>query len=370
MAEHGYLVISDISGYAKFLRDTELDHARESLSDLLNLLVEQTRSPLRIVELEGDAVFSYAPADEVPSPGVLTAMVEDCYVAFRRALNLMVINTSCTCKACRLLPTLDLKFFVHFGSYARQQVGDHLKLLGNDVNMIHRLLKNSVTETTGFKAYGAYTESAVEQLRLDRAVEGFVAHVETYDDLGQVEMCVNDMHGVWERARDKVRVRVSEEQAVDVREAHFSLPPGELWSYITDPVTRSVFMNSDWQKLEAPAGGGVGRGATFVCAHGRARLLQTIVDWEPPKSYTIRGTVPFPRAIVLATIELVPEGDGSRLRMISGPAQGPFLLRKLTDLITTMAGPNAFEKGVHALKQRIRLDRDESASPGSEDRGA
>ncbi len=358
MAQHGYLVISDISGYSKFLRDTELDHARESLSDLLNLLVDQTRSPLRIVELEGDAVFSFAPANEVRTAETLTGMIEDAYVAFRRALNLMVINTTCTCKACRLLPTLDLKFFIHFGSYARQLVADHRKLLGNDVNLIHRLLKNSVSEGTGFKAYAAYTEPALEELRLDRAVEGFVAHVESYDDIGQVEMSVKDMHGVWERARDKFRVRVSEAEAADVNEAHFSLPPEELWSYVTDPVTRSVFLNSDWQELEVPAQGGVGRGATYVCAHGRARLLHTIVDWEPPKSYTIRGTVHFPKTTLLSTLELVPEGDRSRLRMISGSAHGPFLLRKLTDLIMKSAGPSAFDKGVHALKQRIRLDRE------------
>jgi hypothetical protein len=67
MTQTGYLVISDISGYSKFLHESELDHARESLEDLLNLLVGEMRSPLRIVELEGDAVFSYAPADEVTS---------------------------------------------------------------------------------------------------------------------------------------------------------------------------------------------------------------------------------------------------------------------------------------------------------------
>ncbi|MDX1600530.1 MAG: DUF2652 domain-containing protein, partial [Anaerolineales bacterium] len=176
MVEDGYLVIADISGYSQYLRDSELDHARESLSDLLNVLIDNTRSPLRIVEVEGDAVFSYAPVAEVRTSESLRGMIDEAYVAFRRALNLMVINTTCTCKACRLLPTLDLKFFVHYGSYARQDVRGHEKLVGSDVNLIHRLLKNSVAEATGFEAYAAYTGPAVDELELDRSVEGFVTH--------------------------------------------------------------------------------------------------------------------------------------------------------------------------------------------------
>lgn len=46
----------------------------------------------------------------------LLDMIESTYASFRKALELMVINTTCTCNACRNLPNLDLKFFVHYGS--------------------------------------------------------------------------------------------------------------------------------------------------------------------------------------------------------------------------------------------------------------
>lgn len=365
MTEHGYLVISDISGYSSYLRDSELDHARESLSDLLNLLVEQTRSPLRIVEVEGDAVFSYAPAEEVRSAETLTSMIEDAYVAFRRALNLMVINTNCICKACRLLPTLDLKSFIHFGSYAPQPVADHLKLLGNDVNLIHRLLKNSVADATGLEAYAAYTEPAVEQLRLDREVEGFVSHTESYGDLGEVEMYVKDMHGVWEDARGKFRIRVTEEEAVAVFENHFELPPDEMWPYTTDPVTRNMLMLSNWQKLEPGPKGGAGVGAAYVCAHGDNEVVHMIVDWEPPIFYTTRGEHELPNVTQLGTLELVPEGEGSRLRLMFAPAQGPFPWRQIGNLIMFLISvrpPAALEKSYHALRQRIRQDQIQSVA--------
>lgn len=357
MPEHGYLLISDISGYSKFLYASELEHARDSLSDLLHLLVEHTRSPLRIVELEGDAVFSYAPAEEVETAEVLTHMVEDAYVAFRRALDLMVINTTCDCKACRLLPTLDLKFFIHYGSYARQQVADHHKLVGRDVNLIHRLLKNTVTDTTGIKAYTAFTEAAVEELRLDQSVEGFVSHVETYEDVGEIGLCVKDMHGVWEQARDRVALRITDQEADGIWDAEFPLPVEEMWRYVTDPVTRNIFMLSDWQELERRPDGGGGPGATYVCAHGDTKTLQTVLDWDPPQSYTVRTSLPVPGVTCFYTTELREENDGTRLRMLSGQANGPLLGRLLWQSIGIRLYASRFEKGVYALKQRIRQDR-------------
>lgn len=356
MPQNGYLVISDISGYSKFLHDSELDHARDSLSDLLHLLVEETRSPLRIVELEGDAVFSYAPGAEVSDADELTAMIEDAYIAFRSALNLMVVNTTCTCKACRLLPTLDLKFFIHFGSFARQDVGEHHKLVGNDVNLVHRLLKNSIPDETRFDAYAAYTEPAVEELRLDRTVEGFVAHAETYKDVGEVGLCVKDMHGVWEAARNKVRIRVEEEEAAGLLGAEFPLEPAEMWPYITDPVTRNMLVQSDWQELESRPDGKRGPGATYVCAHGSSKTLQTIVDWDPPYSYTVRSKMPTPRTTGLSTYELVATEEGSSLRCL-WRCNGPFLVRQFTDLIAGRMFASTWEKGIHVLRQRIHQNQ-------------
>jgi len=58
VAERGYLVIADITGYTAFLSDSELEHAEDSLKDLLDLLIDQTKPPLVISRLEGDAVIS------------------------------------------------------------------------------------------------------------------------------------------------------------------------------------------------------------------------------------------------------------------------------------------------------------------------
>lgn len=37
----------------------------------------------------------------------------------------MVLNNRCQCAACANVSALDLKFFVHYGEFAIQKLGDH-----------------------------------------------------------------------------------------------------------------------------------------------------------------------------------------------------------------------------------------------------
>src|SRR3990172_2418751 len=187
MSEQGFLVISDISGYSTYIKDSELEHARDSLADLLRLLIEHTRSPFAIAKLEGDAVFSYAPAGAFLQGQSILELMEGTYVAFRRALELMILNTNCPCNACRNLPKLDLKFFVHFGEYSLQEMGPYKELIGNDVNLLHRLLKNKISETLKLRAYAAYTQAVVDHLQLSAFCKEMLKHSETFADVGEVK---------------------------------------------------------------------------------------------------------------------------------------------------------------------------------------
>jgi hypothetical protein len=147
-----------------YLSQSELEHAQQTLT--LELLIEHTRPPLVISRLAGDAVISYGLRDNFFQGQTFVEVIEDTYVAFRKAINLMALNNTCQCNACTNITNLDLKFFVHYGAFTVQRLGDHNELLGSDVNLIHRLLKNHVTEETGFRAYTLYTDDAVRQLGL------------------------------------------------------------------------------------------------------------------------------------------------------------------------------------------------------------
>jgi hypothetical protein len=169
--QEGYILVADISGYTMYLSKSELEHAEATLTALLNLLVEHTPPPLVISQLEGDAVFSYGLRENFFQGQTFIELIEDTYIAFRKAIERMVLNNTCQCNACANISNLDLKFFLHFGTFAIQRIRDHDELVGSDVLLIHRLLKNHVQEKTGLQAYCLYTEAAINQLGLNLSVK-------------------------------------------------------------------------------------------------------------------------------------------------------------------------------------------------------
>src|SRR5262245_14935308 len=122
--QHGYLIIADISGYTTFVAGTELEHSHEILSDLLETICNKIESLLTIHKLEGDAVFAYIPESKITRGETILELMESTYNAFRDKQVSMKRATTCTCNACRNIPTLDLKFIAHHGDYILQQVRD------------------------------------------------------------------------------------------------------------------------------------------------------------------------------------------------------------------------------------------------------
>src|SRR5512144_2383187 len=192
VTQHGYLVIADISGYTSFVAKTELEHSHEILSELLELLVNRFQPLMTISKLEGDAVFAFAAEGVFTRGETLIDFIEAMYVAFRDKQLSMKRATTCTCNACRNIPSLDLKFFIHCGDYIQQTVVNIKELVGSDVNLIHRLTKNHVTEATGWRAYMMFTEQCVNHNGLNLAD----AHVqiEAYESLGEIKTINIDLH--------------------------------------------------------------------------------------------------------------------------------------------------------------------------------
>jgi hypothetical protein len=188
----GYLVLADISGYTSFVAQTEIEHADLALSFLLETIVEKISNLLTICQLEGDAVFAYIEESRLQEAKSLLDLVDQTYLAFRDKALALYSQATCPCRACRALPTLDLKFMVHHGEYLIQQVAGVRHLLGTDVNLIHRLAKNHVSESTGWKGYALFTNQGLERLQTDKT--SFVRQTESYEHLGDVETYVRDMH--------------------------------------------------------------------------------------------------------------------------------------------------------------------------------
>lgn len=81
---------------------------------------------------------------------------------------------------------------VHHGDYIIQQVAGIRDLLGTEVNLVHRLLKNHVTESTGWKGYALFTDPVLERMQIQK--DDFFKRCETYEHLGNVDIYCMDMY--------------------------------------------------------------------------------------------------------------------------------------------------------------------------------
>ena len=352
-SQDGFLLIADITGYTAFLRESELEHAKDSLRSLLDLLIQNTKPPLIISRLEGDAVISYAPEGSFLQGQTLVELIESTYVEFRRALDLMVLNTTCNCLACRNIANLDLKFFVHYGTFALEPLPSYTELIGNDVNLIHRLTKNSVKEKTGMHAYVLYTKVALEHLAMPGLFDELISQVESYEDVGEVMVYLLDMHPIWENRRHRFHTVVKPEDSVYTIEQDFPLAPALLWEYLTKPEYRTIIFGADSQRLEDLKQGRIGDGSVYVCAHGKNINLQSIVDWHPFEQYTVKSTSPGGGNNLLTT-RLTPQENGTTVTVLSGKTDGGFSLMRgpVNIAIRRIIGPSTRD-GLRALGELI-----------------
>jgi class 3 adenylate cyclase len=309
--QHGYLVLADISGYTSYLAGVELEHADEVLTDLLETIVTSFESLLTIAKLEGDAVFAYVPEAMVPRGETLLELLEATYVAFCDRREAARRRTTCTCRACRSIPQLDLKFIVHTGEYILQRVAGITELLGSDVNLVHRLLKNGVAEATGWHAYALFTASCFARIGLWPADVGAHEQVETYDHLGEVMTYSLDLrprYAAWLEAR---RVRLSPEDADFVMSSDLPVSPPVLWSWLNEPKRRAVWEEHDAVEADLRPDGRTGPGARNHCVHGENLIPEVVLDWRPFEYFTVEQV--FNGLNITITHQLEPRtGSGTR----------------------------------------------------------
>ena len=201
-------------------------------------------------------------------------------MAFRDRQISMRHNTTCTCNACINIPSLDLKFIAHHGDYIIQHISNIRELVGSDVNLIHRLLKNHVAESTSWRAYMLLTEHCLEHLTLQ--LENAHVQLEEYEHLGAVKTYNIDLHSRYKEITDVRRILLDEKDADIITRVDFSTPPHVTWEWLQDPLKRNLWGSEDnrWYAGDRPKGR-TGKGMSNHCAHGKGVNTQVALDWRP-----------------------------------------------------------------------------------------
>ena len=243
---------------------------------------------------------------------------------------------------------LDLKMCIHYGEYIIQKLGDREELLGADVIVPHRMLKNHVIEKTGVKSYALFSEVAARQMNLSQYCEDLVPHSETYEHLGEVPMCVHDLHHVWEAYQSKTRRFVDTQEAWVKCEVEIPLPAPLIWEYLTKPDLEAGFLRYDYGERTDIESGRVQEGSGFHCAHGDLHVYSKILDWKPFEYYTMEQSAM--GLTYTSTRRLTPVENGTRVSIyLSRP------LENSSDEVRQLL-QSAMDNGYAELRSYIERD--------------
>ena len=319
MTSHtGYLLIADISGYTAYLTSTEQDHANPILRSLLSSLVEQIGDPLHLWKMEGDAVLAYSTQQEFPSGETFLAICENLYNAFATRRQNIIANTTCDCRACAQVGSLDLKIMAHHGAFAEMQVGPIKDISGADVILVHRMAKTDVKAVTGIHSYALFSDAAVRAMNIEAAL---VPYSQPFEHFGDVSMQVYDLAKAWQsfRAREE-RHFLDEADGVYTFRRHLPFAPAVVWEGLVAPELKRRWMRMISVDVERPEGR-IGPGSGYHCVHDAMEFRYWVTDWEPFDYFSTLMSDPMHEGLKYReTYQVKPTATGTEVRYTLGPS--------------------------------------------------
>jgi hypothetical protein len=338
----GALVLADISGYTRYLAGVELEHSQDVLADLLGVVASELEGIGGITKFEGDAVFVCDPGGATGAEALLDSL-DAAYFSFARRRRTIDVRSTCTCQACARIPDLDLKLIAHHGRFAEQAISGRPEVVGADVIIAHRLLKNDVEQSTGIRAFALITDACRAALGIDQVKLELIPHTERYDDVGEVSGWVRDLGARWADAAGRDEVKITAEEADFSFSRSFAAPPAAVWDAIVSPEKQMRWKVGVTDVQMQNPSGARGVGSTTHCVHGKQAFDQEVLDWRPFSYFSHREVGPY--GPFLWTFELTPQGDATaleiRVRLLGGIGQRAMMLvgrRKLRQIVDTGLG--------------------------------
>ncbi|MFD1160912.1 DUF2652 domain-containing protein [Hwangdonia seohaensis] len=138
------ICIPDISGFTQFMSEVDFEMSSKIIPSLLNKIIYSNEIGFKVSEIEGDAVLFYRTGN-LPS---FKSLIEQCklfYTDFYHQIDLLMAENSHKLESHIIPKILGLKIVLHYGlDIGKTQVGSNIKLIGEDIIIAHRLLKNSI----------------------------------------------------------------------------------------------------------------------------------------------------------------------------------------------------------------------------------
>jgi uncharacterized protein YndB with AHSA1/START domain len=253
MATEGTFVLADIGGYTKFLTGVGIEHGKEITEDLLNHLLKCNHGRWKLANVEGDCIFFCREGREPPDE--LLSHIGELYKQFSARTIDIAARAACPCGACTRTGDLSLKFIVHAGQFDVQNIGGRQELVGPEVIVAHRLLKNSVPLDEYALLTAAYLQGASLATTLPIAQS-----TERYDDVGEIACTYVDLSPLRDEIRTTNWFFLTPEQARLMIEIDIAAPPSRVWQALTNGEEFAHWNNlrefTELPPVKAAAGGG------------------------------------------------------------------------------------------------------------------
>lgn len=138
------ICIPDISGFTKFMSDVDIELAAKVIPTLLNNIIYSNELDFKVSEIEGDAILFYR-TGSLPTFNDLINQMRFFYTEFYKQLKSLDESFSHLIKGNDIPEILGLKIILHYGkAVSAVSIGSRIKLMGEDVIIAHRLLKNNI----------------------------------------------------------------------------------------------------------------------------------------------------------------------------------------------------------------------------------
>ena len=111
MENSAFIYIPDISGFTKFVTETEINHSQHIISELIEIIIDGNELEFKISEVEGDAVLFYKMGNP-PSITDVLSQSKNIFTRFHEHLAIIKRDNVCQCGACRSSTNLTLKFIM------------------------------------------------------------------------------------------------------------------------------------------------------------------------------------------------------------------------------------------------------------------
>lgn len=185
MENQALIFIPDISGFTKFVTKCEINHTNHIISNLINIILDSNPLELKLSEIEGDAVLFYSKGTP-PKKEEIIRQSKRMFINFHTNLKSMERNFFCKCGTCTTASNLTLKFIAHYGVCKDVPIHNSTKLIGSDVILAHRLLKNNVPEREYILFSEKYLKSQQSKLIIEDDWVDIKSNIENFENFGEI----------------------------------------------------------------------------------------------------------------------------------------------------------------------------------------